>query len=357
MIVDADPLVSTEVIAIIPETTAPRRGGGPRTPEGKEQSKRNALKHGLRAKVVLPEDLAAAVDARTAELAEEFEPRSSYEEWLVREMALATARIDRCAELSLADIVRGAERATLCWEADRRKAVEDLGARLPRDPARVRHALGRSKQGADWMIERWDGLGDCLRAAGGWDEAQRSLAFDLLGVPHELRNGSAKVPPEHDSAALAALVARQVARLREDQEAMLDQLDEAEQAMAAAGMPTDEDAASARLRKYEAGCRRALLWAQAEFRRVRAGAPHAAASGSPRPVTATPATTSPPLPDPIPPRAETPPPAEPEVADTPPPLLHRPTVAGVPLKDTSHLNRHERRAQERLARTSANRRA
>src|SRR4051794_30440969 len=94
-----------------PPAPAKKRGGGPRTPEGKEQSKRNALKHGMRAKVLLPDDLAAAVAGRTAELADEFGPESPYEEWLVGQMALASARLDRCAELAIADLRRTVDRA------------------------------------------------------------------------------------------------------------------------------------------------------------------------------------------------------------------------------------------------------
>ncbi|MEA2502149.1 MAG: hypothetical protein QOD01_2260, partial [Actinomycetota bacterium] len=150
-----------------------------------------------------------------------------YEEWLVGQMALASARLDRCAELAIADLRRTVDRALLCWEEDRRKAVEDLGARLPRDPARVAQALGGSRQGADWLIERWEGLGEALGTNGGWDEAQRRLGFDLLGVAPELRNGSTRVPPEADAAALAALVEREAARLRGRRERSLDALDEA----------------------------------------------------------------------------------------------------------------------------------
>src|SRR5262245_8080201 len=87
-----------------PTDPAPkRRGGGPRTPEGKERSKRNAIKHGLRAKSLLPEDLADAVAKRTEQFAEEFAPETAYEEFLVGQMALASVRLDRCAELSMVD--------------------------------------------------------------------------------------------------------------------------------------------------------------------------------------------------------------------------------------------------------------
>jgi hypothetical protein len=256
-----------------PETPPKKRGGGPRTPEGKERSKRNALRHGMLAKQVFPGDMAAAIAARTAELVDEFGPETPYEEWLVGEMAKASTKIDRCGEMAIVDLQRIIDRAGHCWDRDRRGYVEDLGARLAKDPARVAWALEGTKQGADWMLLRWQGLGEVLQARGGWDEAQRRLAFDLLGVPHELRDGSLKVPPEADAEALAGLVKAQVARLREELEESLIDLDEATQAMAAGGMPFEEDAATARLRKYDAASRKAWHWAHAELRRARAGSP------------------------------------------------------------------------------------
>jgi len=209
----------------------------------------------------------------------------------VGEMARATAKLDRCTELSIIDLQRGIDRAGLCWEADRRKAADDLGARLTKDPGRVARALSRSRQGADWKIERWEGLGEALEANGGWDEAQRRLAFDLLGVEPELRNGSVRVPPEDDAAALAELVAEEIGWLREAQERSLDELDEAEQSMALGGMPLVDDPCTSRLRRYEASSRRELLWANAELRRVREGSPPAPTSG-PAPDTSRPESRS-----------------------------------------------------------------
>src|SRR4051812_39546985 len=88
----------------------PKRGGGPRSPEGKRRSRRNALKHGIRSATLLPDDLAALVGRRTEELAAEFQPRTPYEHWLVGQMALASARLDRCAAMMIVDIGRGIER-------------------------------------------------------------------------------------------------------------------------------------------------------------------------------------------------------------------------------------------------------
>ncbi len=218
---------------------------------------------------MLPDDLAAIVARRTAEFAAEFQPRSPYEAFLVREMALASARLDRCAEMSIVDIGRVRQCAAMIWDHDRRIAVEDLGARLAKDPARAAPALRVRKQGADWLIERWELLGAILKNTGAWTDEQRRLALDLLGVPAELRDGGDILPPADDIEALAELIADQVAMLHDDQEGVLDALDAKDRSMALAGMPAEEDATSARLRKYEGSCRRAFNAARAELLRLR----------------------------------------------------------------------------------------
>jgi hypothetical protein len=111
-----------------------------------------------------------------------------------------------------------------------------------------------------------------LKTCGSCDEDVRRLASDLMGVPPEVRTGDSKVPPADDVAGLSALAEREIERLRRRQECVLDDRDESRRSMAMAGMPYDEDAGTARLRRYESGIRRALNWAQAELLRVRAEA-------------------------------------------------------------------------------------
>jgi hypothetical protein len=59
--------------------------------------------------------------------------------------------------MKLVDLQRCMDRALLSWDSDRRAYVDALGARLPKDPARIARALEGTKQGADWLIERWQG--------------------------------------------------------------------------------------------------------------------------------------------------------------------------------------------------------
>ena len=264
-------LASSNPPGVIADSPPAHRSGGPRTPEGKEQSRRNALKRGLRSKIVFPDDLNVLVEQRIKDFFADFDPKSTYEEMLVRDMAVSSARFERCASLSIADLIRTADRASYCWEHDRRMSVEVYAARISKDPQRIARGLRGSCQGSDWLIERWEILGTIALETGRWDDDQRRLAFDMLGVPRELRTVSNKVPGGDDVAGLIALVETQITKLRDEQEAVLDDLNDAEQAMSMSGMPLQEDAATARLRKEESRARNDFAKARTELLRFRAG--------------------------------------------------------------------------------------
>src|SRR5262249_49813527 len=151
--------------------------------------------------------------------------RTEYERWLVRDIALATARIDRVTELQLANFKRLIERAENCWESDRTAAAEELGKRLPKVPWLVSR-LKLTRQGTEWLTQRGERLGAVVGTRGDLEEDQRQLALDLLAVPQVLRNGCADLPPAGETAALAELIAGKVAELRQWQENTLDAMDE-----------------------------------------------------------------------------------------------------------------------------------
>ncbi len=76
-----------------------QRSTGPKTPEGKEQSRRNSLKHGLTgAGVVLPESDAAEVNRKAAAYARELNASDEVEVNLARRAALNAVRMDRAAD-------------------------------------------------------------------------------------------------------------------------------------------------------------------------------------------------------------------------------------------------------------------
>ncbi len=276
-------------LAVVYDVAPEKRTGGPQTREGKDASRRNSLKLGLRSKVVFPEDLAALVEQRIIDFTSQFAPQSPYETMLVRDMAVSSARFERSASLSVADLVRSAERSRDCWDDDRRMSVEDYASRLSRDPSRIARGLMRSRHGCLWLIDRWNALAEIARDTGRWDESQRRLAYDLLGVPVELRPLASQVPAEDDSAQLVALAEARIAELNEKTESVLEGLDESERELAMMGMPLQEDGLTARLRKDEARARNDFAKARNELRHHRVGRPEE------RPTDTDPPTDRPPL--------------------------------------------------------------
>jgi hypothetical protein len=109
---------------------------GPVTEQGRAQSRKNSLKHGLTGQgVVLPNEDAAEVERRLAAFQEELKPSGEVGKALVRRAALMSVRMDRCVEQETAAL---SERV--------RKAEADFVAPEGVDPeeaARLRAEAGR----------------------------------------------------------------------------------------------------------------------------------------------------------------------------------------------------------------------
>jgi hypothetical protein len=269
----------TETEAESQEPAGDDTGAGPEPPpRRRDASRRNALKDGLTSKVVFTADLAAEVERCTALLTEVYQPTNDYEKKLIGDMGRSSAQLEEIAKQKIMDHTRIMDRAREHWDDDRRTYVADLGTKLPRQPSRVTEALGNTKQGLEWLLNRWNTLDSILRHAGEWDEAQRQVAFDLLGIDHALRPGNPMVPAGTDTVGLAALVADQIDALNTLLEASLEK-DAQDQSFAMMGILLEEDAATKRLRRNERDARRDYRYARAELDRVRAEAARASGSG------------------------------------------------------------------------------
>ncbi len=166
---------------------------GPRTPEGKRNSKFNAFKHGMTARsVLLPGEKAEELAAHQQHLIDSFQPRHAVELAIVERMAADIWRADRAergAGLRIAERLRHEplEKA----KKEQEEAVE-LGGRLfwqpsfplpvsrrfpsgkitepqcaecpshPHHPARLRLRLEQTLYGCDWLIARWHELSQRL---------------------------------------------------------------------------------------------------------------------------------------------------------------------------------------------------
>jgi hypothetical protein len=233
---------------------------GPRTSCGKAASRQNSCRHGLAGSggVVCPADR-AKVEARAAALREEFRPDSEFERSLVEQMAVDSIRMDRCHETYLVLSQDQADRAALCWDEDRRAEAEEIASRLGWDPSRSRSRLEQSRHGCELLIDRWEGLGRILRESGIWDDSQRSMALNLLGVPIELRAGTTAVDlPEGEmldaKAFRLGVVEGELDRLRSRKVKAFDLLDEHDRESVEAGIAAELSKPLRLLERYESAC-------------------------------------------------------------------------------------------------------
>src|SRR5947209_6513170 len=92
---------------------------GPVTAEGKEVSRRNALKDGLTgAGEVLPGKLERAVAERLPEWIAGLKPVGVQQEWLVRQTVLDTVRLEYCQAGEMDRLDELTRRASACWDED-----------------------------------------------------------------------------------------------------------------------------------------------------------------------------------------------------------------------------------------------
>ncbi len=236
---------------------------GPKTPEGKEKSRANALKHGLTATVLrTPEEVEALgepTDRPPGTLGASIFDRA----WLKEEIELLALRIARAGLMEIRLRERVALRASICWDGDRRSEAESIGDAIHRRPASVASMLEKSVQGCHWMIDRWAMLARAAERDGDWDDSARSLAFDLLGTPAELRKGRPGEEIDIDGSVLnpgpsfADLARSQVDRLVAIQQKLI-KIDDFDRSTAEAGLAEDLGPAGRRLRRYEAALHRRL---------------------------------------------------------------------------------------------------
>ena len=117
---------------------------GPKTVEGKENSRRNALKHGLTGEgIVLPNEDAAEVERRLAAFQEELQPSGEVGRSLVRRAAVLSVRMDRSVSqesAALSGQVRQAEADFVVPEgvdaAEAARLRAEAGRRAMFDPSR-----------------------------------------------------------------------------------------------------------------------------------------------------------------------------------------------------------------------------
>jgi len=245
------------------------RSTGPKTPEGKERSRANALKHGLCASALVPEDL-ESIQARAREWYYSLKPQNRFQAWMVDQVAVISLRVDRSERIERRLRDKVALRSELSWDDDRRLEAEMIGGDLARRPAETVERLRSTPQGCDWLMTRWAMLAHVADTVD-WTADQARLAFDLLGTPAEFRSGLPGAPIDPDGRAIddpakpAEIARSQIEALRGRRERVAD-LDEVDRALASADLTHDADADLRRLRRYESTLHRRLRWCLGQIR-------------------------------------------------------------------------------------------
>ena len=284
------------------QITANRRNSalstGPKTPQGKECSRRNALKHGLTGEgVALPDEDAAEVALRFQELQEELKPNGISSRLLIRRFAYMTVRLERCERLDTAVYSKRIRHADEDFLDHRMTQVEALVLRLPYDPMTTSRRLQATPEGVDWLIGHWGELREDLmnRERNAWMLNHCGEMERLLGRPevnfrltrsHALTQAlggfSSNINPseieglnDHEQiewarAELARMIDDEVARLEDVKAALDPSLIEQDRLEASARCLFDLQPAMAQVRKYEAATERAMYKALKEFRQLEA---------------------------------------------------------------------------------------
>jgi hypothetical protein len=102
-----------------------RLSTGPRSDDGKNRSRQNALKHGLRAEsLALPNEDPRQNQAKLAEWRDFYKPRTPGERDLVEQAVTASIQLKRCQRFHHATVSEQVENAAQDWDEARWNEID-----------------------------------------------------------------------------------------------------------------------------------------------------------------------------------------------------------------------------------------
>lgn len=215
-----------------------KKSTGPKSERGKQRSRGNSMKDGLAgAGVVLAPADEAEIERLLPEYQKIYGTDDAEKQVLLRRLVFESVRLDRCVKAEFATRKAVVQRARLAWDEDRAAEAAALGLKISARPAAVAGELRRGLFGCFWLYDRWTVLRDVLETKEDWDDDERNLALDLLGIDNELRKPgltSVDRPAEGVSPGdhRFALADAEMERLVELIDGPMSELDQADQARA-----------------------------------------------------------------------------------------------------------------------------
>ena len=267
---------------------------GPKTAEGKQRSRANALKHGMTgAGVVVSDEEAGEIATLAGELEGEMRPSGTLGRILVHRVAVMAIRLDKSARYDEVATAKRVRDAVADLDEARDAEVAALVATIDTAPAASVRGLKRTRAGIDRLVPMWrvlrgvlDGLdrepwqsahrqrvnhllgyGEGEASLSPADGLARAILGDFSGLPNGWCGMDADERKRRAREQLAALIDAEVKAL----EAMAEDLDESE-AIDRAEAPEralfDTSKQGNLARKYEAAAERTLFRTLREFRQV-----------------------------------------------------------------------------------------
>ncbi len=161
---------------------------GPKTPEGKECSRRNGLKHGMTGRgIVLSVDDAAEVERRNAALTAEMAPKSTMGAILILQMATLSVRMEQGARREFASVAERVRHAATDYDVEQIERAEQLMAAIGDDPRGSLRRLKRFPAGVDLLLDSWRALRADLTVEGSpkWNGGRIVEWANLIGLREE----------------------------------------------------------------------------------------------------------------------------------------------------------------------------
>ena len=270
-----------------------RRNGakskGPKTPEGKDRSKFNALKHGMRARtIMLPGEDAEVLQIRINTWTDDLQPQSDLERDLIVRAAALSWQLDRADSTitaRLASTIRhaapaaalhqqaeaaalgrllfrdphGSYREFLCDARPSERICRQFGSSAlaadPDHPATLLYELEATPAGCQWLLDQWAELRTLLDQVQAWKWPERLKALRLLGKPTPI--GSVDKTDPIVAAVLPAKYIREVMvkGCEEDDEDEIDEILAEDRPKFEAGLPAIISRTVARLEDLARGHR------------------------------------------------------------------------------------------------------
>ncbi|RUL87904.1 hypothetical protein [Tautonia sociabilis] len=235
-------------------------------------------------------------------------PDNVVEEHLIQRAAVLSVRLDRIERAHQEAREAAAREAVGRWYRRKQASARKLGQRLLLDPVNVIEELEATAFGCDWLIRHWRRLDSQIRLGSRWDGRDRAWAMAMLGLPGgppdpeagedarmlwtlAVSVGHAQsgaygpsalrpdptadafappVDPDAARAALRAVIARQIERLRALRDASWREVEGPERAAVARRAAAADTSQEGQLRhRYESAADRACMAAIRLFLNLR----------------------------------------------------------------------------------------